>query len=101
MAFNVSDLCCDDAAMHRGIIGRFESHIYLTSGKKRIHFLGGCIPYDPTRQFRISHSLWGPFLPAVTMVNLISDFGLRGCPKHVGSFRYDTGFLFLMRKERQ
>jgi hypothetical protein len=23
------------------------------------------------------------------------------CPKRVGSFGYDTGFLFLMRKERQ
>jgi len=101
VAFKVSDLCCDDAAMHRGNNWAFESHEYLTSGKMRIPFLGGCIPNDPMHQFRINHSLWGPFLPAATMVNLISDFGLRGCPLRVGSFRYDTGFLFLMRKERQ
>jgi len=29
----------------------------------------------------------------------ITRMGL--CPKRVGSFGYDTGFLFLMRKERQ
>ena len=27
--------------------------------------------------------------------------GVWRCPKRVGSFGYDTGFLFLMRKERQ
>ena len=44
---------------------------------------------------------WGT--AADTKCNTIGDHVVLNskCPKHVGSFGYDTGFLFLMRKERQ
>ena len=56
----------------RAIIGHFESHKYPHSRQKAYLLARGCILNDLTCRFRINHSLWGPFLPAATMVNSLT-----------------------------